>query len=73
MKRLRMEDLKMTTRQNLNELLSVLEEIRSSKYPDVPKELIEQIAISQYDNQDDRNKARTETMKTLAEYINNLG
>lgn len=68
-----MEDLKMTTRQNLNELLNVLEEIRSSKYPDVPKELIEQIAISQYDNQDDRNKARTETMKTLADYINKLG
>ncbi len=63
----------MTTRQNLNELLNVLEEIRSSKYPDVPKELIEQIAISQYDNQDDRNKARTETMKTLADYINKLG
>ena len=63
----------MTTRQNLNELLNVLEEIRSSKYPDVPKELIEQIAISQYDNQDDRNKARTETMKTLAEYINKIG
>ena len=68
-----MEDLKMTTRQNLNELLAVLEEIRSSEYPDVPKELIEKIAMSQYDNQDDRNKARSETMRILAEYINGIG
>jgi hypothetical protein len=63
----------MTTRQNLNELLAVLEEIRSSEYPDVPKELIEKIAMSQYDNQDDRNKARSETMRILAEYINGIG
>ncbi len=63
----------MATRQNLNELLNVLEEIRSNKYPDVPKELIEKIAIAQYDNQDDRNKARSETMRTLAEYINKMG
>ncbi len=68
-----MEGLKMTTRQNLTELLKILEEIRSSKYPDVPKELIEQIAISQYDNQDNRNKARTETMRILADSINKLG
>lgn len=63
----------MTARQNLNELLAVLEEIRSSDYPDVPKELIEKIAMSQYDNQDDRNKARPETMRILADYVNRVG
>ena len=60
----------MTTRQNLTELLSVLEEIRSKEFPDVPKEMIEKIALSQYDNQDDRNKARSETMRVIAEYVN---
>lgn len=63
----------MTTRQNLTELLAVLEEIRSSEFPDVPKELIERIALSQFDNQDDRNKARTDTMQVIAEYINKIG
>ena len=63
----------MTTRQNLTELLAVLEEIRATEYPDVPKELIERIAVSQFDNQDDRNKARTETMRVIAEYINKIG
>ncbi len=60
----------MTTRQNLTELLSVLEEIRSKEFPDVPKEMIEKFALSQYDNQDDRNKARSETMRVIAEYVN---
>ena len=59
----------MTTRQNLTELLKVLEEIRSTEYPDVPKEMIEKIALSQYENQDDRTKARTETMHVIASYV----
>lgn len=59
-------------RQNLNELLSVLEEIRTKKYPDVPKELVYNIAVSQYDNQDDRGKARSETMRIVGEYVNEL-
>lgn len=63
----------MTTRQNLTELLEVLEEIRSKDFPDVPKDLIERIAVSQFDNQDDRNKARADTMHVIAEYINRIG
>ena len=61
-----------TTRQNLTELLSVLEEIRSKEFPDVPKEMIEQIALAQFDNQDNRNKARTDTMRVVAEYVNKI-
>lgn len=63
----------MTTRQNLNELLAVLEEIRSKDFPDVPKEMVEKIALSQFDNQDDRNKARSDSMQVIAEYINKIG
>ncbi len=63
----------MTTRQNLTELLAVLEEIRSKEFPDVPKEMIEKIAMSQFVNQDDRNKARTDTMHVIAEYVNKIG
>lgn len=67
-----MEVLKMTTRQNLTELLSVLEEIRSKDFPDVPKEMVEKIALSQFDNQDDRNKARSDTMRVIADFINKI-
>ncbi len=63
----------MTTRQNLTELLTVLEEIRSKEFPDVPKGMIERIAVSQFDNQDDRNKARTDTMHVIAEYVSKIG
>lgn len=62
----------MTMRQNLNELMTVLEEIRSTEYPDVPKEMIERIALAQYDNQDDRNKAKNETMQVITEFINQI-
>lgn len=59
------------TRQNLDELLQALESVRASKYPYVPKELVENVAMAEYANQDDRAKARTETMKIIADYINN--
>jgi F420-0:gamma-glutamyl ligase len=62
----------MTERKNLDELLSVLERVRAEKYSDVPKELIEQIAYIQYDNQDNRQQARSKTMSLIAEYMNRL-
>lgn len=62
----------MTERKNLDELLSVLEKARSEKYPDVPEELIRQIAYVQYDNQDDRQQARSKTIGLIAEYMNRL-
>ena len=60
------------TRKNLDELMEVLEEIRSNEYSDVPKELIEKIAATQYENQDDPNKARNETIRIVAEYVNKI-
>lgn len=62
------EDLRMT-KSNLNELLGVLEEIRSEKYPDIPKEVIEKIAETQYENQDNRELARQETIRLIAEFL----
>lgn len=62
----------MTERKNLDELLSVLERVRVEKYSDVPKELIEQFAYIQYDNQDNRQQARSKTMSLIAEYMNRL-
>ena len=59
-------------RQNLNELLSVLEKIRMQRYPDVPKDLVYNVAVNQYDNQDDRGKSRSETLKIVSKYVNEL-
>lgn len=60
------------TKTNLNDLLEVLEQIRAEKYPDVPKDLVEKIALSQYDNQDNRDIARSNTMRIIADYMNNI-
>ena len=57
-------------RSNLKELLSVLEEIRASEYPDIPSEVIEQIVIAQFDNQDNRVQARSRTMKIVSDFLN---
>ncbi len=68
---LRMEGMSMT-KTNLNDLLNVLEQIRIEKFPDVPQELVKQIALSQYENQDEREKARSNTIRIIGEYMNNI-
>ena len=60
------------TKTNLNDLLEVLEQIRAEKYPDVPKELVEKIALSQYENQDDRSMVRSDTTEIIGEYMSNI-
>lgn len=60
------------TKTNLNDLLNVLEQIRIEKFPDVPQELVKQIALSQYENQDEREKARSNTIRIIGEYMNNI-
>ena len=57
------------TRSNLKELLKVLEEIRKKEYPEVPAEVIEQIVIAQFDNQDNRVQARSRTIKIVSEFL----
>lgn len=65
---------RMETRKNLEELLSVIEAVRANKYTDVPEALVEKIVIAQYENQEesDRAKARNQTRKIIAEYMNEL-
>ena len=57
-------------RSNLKELLSVLEENRAKEHPEIPAEVIEQIVLAQYDNQDNRVISRTKTMKIVSDYLN---
>ena len=57
------------TRSNLKELLKVLEEIREKEYPDIPAEVIEQIVIAQFDNQDNRVQARSRTITIVSEFL----
>lgn len=64
--------MKVTMNNNLNELMSALEEIRSTDYPEVPKELLEKILSVEYENQDNRAEAQTKTIKLLDDYLDKL-
>ena len=52
-----------------NELISVLEEIRSTKYSDVPAELIVDIVSAEFDSLDDRAKARKDAQKVIDDFL----
>ena len=52
-----------------NELSSVLEEIRSTKYPDIPAELIVDIVSAEFDSLDDRAKARKDAQKVIDDFL----
>ena len=58
-------------RNNLQELLNVLESIRAEKYPEIPAEVIREIVQSQYENQSesDRVHGRTKTTKIIAQFL----
>lgn len=62
----------MNGRNNLDELLEVLEEIRREKYPHIPAEVIRDIVVAQYDNQDKRLEARNETTKIVNSFLNSI-
>lgn len=61
------------TQNNLQDLLSVLEEIRAKEYPDIPSEVIEEIVLAQYQNQDSRSTARSLTMKAISSFLSSIG
>lgn len=48
----------MTSKVEIEELINVLEEIRSTKYPDIPAELIKNIVYAEFEKQDDRAQGR---------------
>jgi len=62
----------MSGRSNLDELLDVLEGIRRDKYPHIPAEVIRDIVIAQYDNQDKRLEARNATTKIVNDFLNSI-
>jgi hypothetical protein len=65
-----MKEWRMTmTNVEKNELISVLEEIRSTKYPDVPAELIVDIVSAEFDSLDDRAKARKDAQKVIDDFL----
>ncbi len=62
----------MDGRNNLNELLDVLEGIRKEKYPHISPEIIREIVTAQYENQDKRLEARNQTNRIVTEYLNKM-
>ncbi|MDO3679808.1 DNA modification system-associated small protein [Paenibacillus ehimensis] len=53
----------------VEELLRVLETIRSEQYPDIPAEIIREIVIAQFENQDDRTLGRRNTKKIIDDFL----
>ena len=62
----------MAGRNNLDELLDVLEDIRKEKYPHIPSDVIRSIVVAQYENQDKRLEARNNTTRIIAEFLNSV-
>ena len=56
----------------VNELISVLEDIRQDKYPDIPESLIRDIVTAQYQNQDNRTAGRTSTLSLISDYLKTI-
>jgi len=53
----------------VEELLKVLETIRSEKFSDIPQELIQGIVKAQFEKQDDRAQARKDTKKLIDDFL----
>lgn len=62
----------MSGRSNLNEILEVLEEIRSAKYPEIPAEVIRDIVLAQYENQDTRLEGKNRTNAIVTAFLNSV-
>ena len=54
---------------NLDELMNALETIRAEQFPDVPKDLLDAILMTEYDNLDNRSVAQTKSLNILDEYL----
>ncbi|MGG6309218.1 hypothetical protein [Paenibacillus macerans] len=56
----------------VEELLKVLEAVRSEKYPGIPAELIEAIVYAQFENQDNLEQGSRITRKLVDEYMKDI-
>lgn len=52
-----------------SELIAVLEEIRTTKYSQIPATLIKDIIIAQFENLDNRGKGRTDMRKLVDDFM----
>lgn len=59
----------MMNKVEVEELLKVLEAIRTEKYPDIPSELIRNIVQAQFENQDDRTQGYRDTKKLIDDFL----
>ena len=59
----------MMNKVEVEELITVLEGIRSAQYPDIPRELIRSIVETQFENQDDRAASKRNTKKMVDDFL----
>lgn len=62
----------MTSKVEIEELINVLEEIRSTKYPDISAELIKNIVYAEFEKQDDRAQGRKDAKKLVEDFLKTL-
>lgn len=53
----------------INELISVLEKIRTEQHPEIPASLIQEIVNVEFLSQDDRTKARHDTQRIIDDFL----
>ena len=56
----------------INELISVLERIRTEQHPEIPASLVREIVNAEFASQDDRAKARHNTQKIINDYLKTI-
>ena len=61
----------MKTNENLQEILTALEQVRSERYPDIGQDILTEIVTVQFNNQepDRRSSAKAETSKAIKKYL----
>ncbi len=59
----------MTSKVEIEELISVLEDIRSTQYPKIPAKLIRDIVYAEFEKQDDRAQGRKDTKRLVDDYL----
>lgn len=57
------------TNVEIDELISVLEKIRTEQHPEIPASLIQEIVNAEFSSQDDRTRARLNTQKAIDDFL----
>lgn len=62
----------MTSKVEIEELIGVLEEIRNTRYPEIPANLIRDIVYAEFEKQDDRAQGRKDTKKLVDDFLKSI-